>query len=92
VQWIETHPEEAKTLVNQAITTITSKGLKDTVINDAWKNLDFTYDPVASSVRKSADNAYALGLLQDQPDLANLFDLDILNRVLQKQGLAAVSG
>jgi NitT/TauT family transport system substrate-binding protein len=92
VQWIAANPDQAKTLVNQAITTITSKGLKDTVINDAWKNLDFTYDPVASSVRKSADNAYALDLLQEQPDLANLFDLDILNRVLQKQGLAAVSG
>jgi NitT/TauT family transport system substrate-binding protein len=91
VQWIQAHPGEAKTLVNQQIAAITSKPLADAVINDAWKNLDFTYDPVASSVRTSADNAYALGLLQDQPDLADLFDLDILNRVLQKEGLPSVS-
>jgi NitT/TauT family transport system substrate-binding protein len=91
VEWIQQNPAQAKTLVNQAITTITSKGLKDSVINAAWQNLDFTYDPVASSVRTSAENAYQLGLLQDQPDLTNLFDLDILNRVLQKEGLSAVS-
>jgi NitT/TauT family transport system substrate-binding protein len=91
VEWIQQNPIQAKTLVNQAITTITSKGLSDTVINAAWENLDFTYDPVASSVRSSADNAYKLGLLQDQPDLTNLFDLDILNRVLQQEGLSAVS-
>jgi NitT/TauT family transport system substrate-binding protein len=91
VQWIEAHPDDAKTLVNNAITTITSKGLKKEVIDAAWQNLTFTYDPVASSVRKSAQNAYDLELLQDNPDLSNLFDLSILNRVLAKQGLTAVS-
>jgi len=91
VQWIQAHSDEAKTLVNQQIDEITSKPLADAVINDAWENLDFTYDPVADSVRSSAENAYELGLLQDEPDLANLFDLDILNRVLTKEGLAAVS-
>lgn len=91
VEWINENPAEAKTLVNEAITKITSKGLKDEVINAAWENLTFTYDPVASSVRTSADNAYNLGLLRDKPDLKNLFDLDILNRVLEKEGLAPVS-
>jgi NitT/TauT family transport system substrate-binding protein len=91
VQWIEDHQDDAKTLVNDAITTITGKGLKPEVIDAAWQNLDFTYDPVADSVRTSAQNAYDLGLLQDNPDLTDLFDLDILNRVLTKEGLSAVS-
>lgn len=91
VAWIKANPAEAQTLVNDAINTITSKPLADAVITDAWKNLDFIYDPVASSVRTSAKNAYDLGLLQDNPDLADLFSLDILNRVLAKEGLAAVS-
>jgi NitT/TauT family transport system substrate-binding protein len=91
VQWIKAHSSEAQTLVNQQIGTITSKPLADAVIADAWKNLEFTFDPVADSVRKSAANAHDLGLLQDNPDLANLFDLDILNRVLAKQGLPAVT-
>jgi NitT/TauT family transport system substrate-binding protein len=91
VQWIKAHSDDAKTLVNQQIGAITSKPLADAVINDAWKNLDFTYDPITTSVRTSAENAYDLGLLQDNPDLANLFDLDLLNRVLAEQGLAAVS-
>ncbi len=91
VQWLQANPAEAKTLVNQQIGAITSKPLKESVIDDAWKNLDFTYDPVASSVRQSAENAHALGFLQDDPVLTDLFQLDILNRVLQAQGLAAVT-
>lgn len=91
VKWIKTHQEEAKTLVNAQIEEITSKPLPDGVIDAAWGNLDFTYDPVATSVRISAENAYDLGLLQDSPDLENFFDLEILNKVLTKEGLAAVS-
>ncbi|HSP54456.1 MAG TPA: ABC transporter substrate-binding protein [Dehalococcoidia bacterium] len=91
VQWINGHSEEAKKLVNDAIKTITSKGLKDEVINGAWANLEFTYDPVTASVRTSAQNAYDLGLLRDKPALKDLFDLSILDRVLAKEGLAAVS-
>ncbi len=91
VQWINKNSEDAKKLVNDAIKTITSKGLKDEVIKGAWANLDFMYDPVASSVRTSAQNAHDLGLLRDNPDLKDLFDLSILNRVLAMEGLAPVS-
>ncbi|MEO8458648.1 MAG: ABC transporter substrate-binding protein [Chloroflexota bacterium] len=91
VQWIQANPADAQTLVNQQIGAITSKPLADGVIAAAWKNLDFTYDPVASSVTQSTKNAHDVGLLQDEPDLANLFSLDILNGVLAKQGLPAVS-
>ena len=91
VQWIKANPDQSKQLANQAITTITSKGLSDATINAAWKNVDITYDPITSSVRTAADEAHDLGFLQDKPVLTNLFDLDILNGVLAKHGLAAVS-
>jgi len=46
-----------------------------------------TYDPIASSLRKSADDAFALGYLQAKPDLANIYSLDLLNKVLKNLGL-----
>src|SRR2546425_452052 len=91
VQWINQHTEEAKTLVNQQIEAVTSKALPKAVIDAAFPNVEFTYDPIQSSVETAAKQAYDLGLLQDNPDLADLFSLDILNIVLAKQGLTAVS-
>ena len=91
VQWIKQHTEEAKTLVNQQTEAITSKALPKTVIDTAFPTVEFTYDPIQSSVETAAKQAYDLGLLQDNPDLADLFSLDILNTVLAKQGLTAVS-
>src|SRR2546425_5267457 len=91
VQWIKQHTEEAKILVNQQIEAVTSKALPKAVIDAAFPNVEFTYDPIQSSVETAAKQAYDLGLLQDNPDLADLFSLDILNIVLAKQGLTAVS-
>src|SRR5438445_8674246 len=91
VAWMKANTAQAEQLTNQAITTITGKGLKDATIKVAWPNVQFTYDPIASSVRTAAKEAYDLGLLQNNPDLKDLFDLGILNRVLAKQGLPAVT-
>jgi NitT/TauT family transport system substrate-binding protein len=91
VQWIKKHGEEAKALVNQQIEAITSKALPKAVIDTAFPNVEFTYDPIQSSVETAAKQAYDLGLLRENPDLADLFSLDVLNAVLAKQELAPVS-
>ncbi len=82
-QWINDHPDEAKQIVNAGIKQITGAALSDNVINAAWRNQKVTYDPMASSLRKGADDAFALGYLGDKkPDLAGLYDLGPLNKVL----------
>ncbi len=91
VQWIKDHGEEAKTIVNQQIEAITSKALPKAVIDSAFPNVQFTYDPIQSSVETAANQAYDLGLLQENPNLKDLFSLDTLNAVLAKQGLPVVS-
>jgi len=91
-QYIQQNPDQAKTIANQALNTITGKPLSDAVINAAWPNITPTFDPLKSAVETAADNAYKLGFLQDKPDLKSLFDLDILNRVLAQEGLPAVVG
>lgn len=92
IQFINEKPEDAKKLVNAEIARITTAGLAPAVIDAAWQNLDFTWDPIASSLRKSADDAFALGFLgTKKPDLAQIYDLTILNRVLAQLNLAAVN-
>jgi NitT/TauT family transport system substrate-binding protein len=91
-QWINDNPDEAKRLVNQGIKKVTSAALPDAVINAAWSNQEVTYDPSASSLRKSADDAFALGYLGSRkPDLANIYALDPLNKVLTSLNLKPVA-
>jgi len=84
-------PAQARQDVNDQIASITSKRLADGVISAAWSNLTFTMDPIASSLKTSADHAYQLGLLKDQ-NVAGIYDLHILNAVLQVAGRPEVSG
>jgi NitT/TauT family transport system substrate-binding protein len=51
----------------------------------------FTLDPLASTLKISADHAHAEGLLASA-DLSGLYDLTLLNQVLAEHGQPAVSG
>ena len=89
--WINDNPDEAKKLTNESIKKITSAGLSGQVINAAWRNQKITNDPIASSLRQSADDAFGLGFLGDKkPDLSGLYALDTLNKVLKELNLKPV--
>ncbi len=91
-KWINANPKEAKALVNQSIEEITSKPLTQKTIDGAWANIEITYDPVASSLAKSAADAFELGYLDEDPDLSGIYALDLLNKVLREKNLPEVSG
>lgn len=84
------NPADAQTTVNQAIADITTKKLADGVIAAAWKNLTFTNDPIASSLKTSADHANQLGLLANK-NLVGIFDLNLLNQDLVAAGRPTIS-
>jgi len=89
--WINEQPDEAKRLVNEGIRKITTAALADAAINAAWRSQKVTYDPIASSLRKSAEDAFALGYLGERkPDLTGIYALDPLNRVLSELNLKPV--
>jgi len=91
VRYTNANPLGAQTIVNDGIEAITGKRLPDQVIAAAWENLTFTWDPIASSLRKSADDAIAADLL-DPVDLSGIYALDILNRLLSEVGEDPVAG
>jgi NitT/TauT family transport system substrate-binding protein len=90
--YLHDHTEEAKKVVNGGIKKATGKSLADAVLDAAWKNLAFTVDPVATSLAKSASDAYALGLLKRKPDLTGIYDLAPLNALLTADGREEVRG
>jgi len=90
-QWINQHPADAKRIMNAEIKQETHSALADDVLNDAFGRIDVTYDPVRSSLLTASQEAFDLGLLgHDRPDLAQLYDLSILNEVLKDKGLKTI--
>ena len=53
--------------------------------------MTFTLDPIASSLKKSAQDAFAAGLLEDTK-LDGIYDLGLVNQVLSSKGEAEVKG
>ncbi len=84
-------PARAQQLTNQGIERITSRVLADAVLESAWANLDFTLDPVASSLKGSADHATRVDLLEPT-DLSGIYDLGLLNGLLRTAGRPEVGG
>jgi NitT/TauT family transport system substrate-binding protein len=80
--YVNEHAEDAQAVVNEGIQKITGKKLAASVVAGAWPNMTFTDDPVATTVRASADHAHTVGL-QDPVSLAGIFDLAPLNQVLR---------
>jgi NitT/TauT family transport system substrate-binding protein len=89
--YLADHVTEAQTAVNDGIERITSKRLADALITAAWPHLRFTNDPIASSLKTSAEHAEQVGLLDDV-DLSGIYDLRLLNEVLQAAGEQPVAG
>jgi NitT/TauT family transport system substrate-binding protein len=85
VDRITANEADAKTTVNAELKRITTKALKTEVLDKAWQNIEITNDPVASSLKKSADDAVAAGLLS-KVDLKGIYDLRLLREVLAGKG------
>src|SRR5262245_52997072 len=90
VEFLNAEPEQARGIVNAAIARITGKALPDAVVERSFASLVFTVDPIAASLRKSAEDATAVGLL-DAVDLDGIYDLGALNEVLAAAGRPPVS-
>jgi NitT/TauT family transport system substrate-binding protein len=84
-------PAAAQAAVVSEIGKITGKDPKADTIAKSWTNLTFTLDPIAASLAKSARDAQEVGLL-DPVDLKGIYDLTLLNEVLNARGAPEVKG
>lgn len=92
VEYILSNPASAKSLINSQLKQITGKALPGAEIDQAYSNLDITYDPLVNTVQMQADRAYGLGFLSSKPDLSGMYYLGPLNQVLAAKGLTTVAG
>jgi NitT/TauT family transport system substrate-binding protein len=97
LELIKSDPETAKQDVNNALQALTGSPLDSQILNSAWSQVEFTADPLKSTLVESAAHAVDVGLLEQSAiddaggNFDGLYDLDPLNKVLKKAGLDQVS-
>ena len=76
---------------NNGLKEITGKTIPDNELEESLKRMEFTYDPLKQSLYKIGDDADSLGFLSktkgNKLDISGIFDLTLLNKVLQERGL-----
>ncbi|MFI6447060.1 aliphatic sulfonate ABC transporter substrate-binding protein [Kitasatospora sp. NPDC050543] len=88
--FIKANPDQAKADANAAIKDAAGNALEPAVLDPAWQDIDFLDDPLATTLQSEADHAVTAGLLK-KPNLAGIYDLTLLNKVLKEQGRPAVA-
>lgn len=89
--WIVKNPAQAKQILNRQLQKETGKALAPEVMDDAFGRMQATYDPLRSSLLKSTQQAFDEGFLgRTPPDLSGLYDLTLLNEVLQEKKVSPI--
>jgi NitT/TauT family transport system substrate-binding protein len=84
--WITSNQDKAKAAANAKLAELTGQALPKKVIDSAWKQLQFTNDPIASSIKTDLEQAEELGFLKDGSSIDGLLQLDLLNKALKSVG------
>ncbi|HEX9124628.1 MAG TPA: ABC transporter substrate-binding protein [Actinomycetota bacterium] len=91
IRAIHEDPEEAKKVAQAGLIQAGAPSLDQAVVDAAWSKLEFTWDPVPGSLEKDAKDAYALGMLAEDPGIIlAIYRLDDLNAILDSLGEPAV--
>nr|MDT0515925.1 sulfate ABC transporter substrate-binding protein [Streptomyces sp. DSM 41633] len=88
--WIHANQDKAKASANARLEAEGGKPLDAKVIDPAWPSFTVTDDPLASTLKTQSDWAVKAKLIE-QPDLAGIYDLTLLNKVLKAAGKPEVS-
>src|SRR5690348_8064140 len=88
--FIKSNPTQAQSDANAELASYTGKPLKADLVAASFKEITFTNDPNAASLKTAADQAVSLGLLQPV-NLDGIYALDPLNKVLAEAGESQIS-
>jgi NitT/TauT family transport system substrate-binding protein len=90
VAWLGDHAAEAPGVINAALEADTGKPLADEVITRALEHVTFGVDPHAETFETLVENGLEAGTQKDG-SIDGLFDLRLLNALLEADGAAPVS-
>jgi NitT/TauT family transport system substrate-binding protein len=74
---------DPKKVVDAELQKLSGRALEPETLDRAFSEITITLDPIASSLKTSAEHAFATGLVK-QADLTGIYDLTLLREVLGK--------
>jgi NitT/TauT family transport system substrate-binding protein len=89
--YVNQNTAEAQDVVNAGIAKVTGQAMSVDTVKASWSGMSFTFDPLASTLNKEANDAKAVGLLDGSVKLDGIYDLSILNKLLTAGGRAPVA-
>jgi NitT/TauT family transport system substrate-binding protein len=84
-QKINSDKKAAATILNEELKKETGKALPEKVVQQAMERVEFTWDPIGSSLKSGANAAFEVGIVKTKPDLTGIYSLKILNDVLKEK-------
>lgn len=88
--YMNKNPEQAKETINSQIKELTGKPLAKEILDTAFNRLTVTNDPEKDSVVDFVKLSVDAGFIKTTPDLKNLFNFTILNKILKEKGLTEI--
>lgn len=88
--YINKNPEPAKETINSQIKELTGKALAKEILDASFKRLTVTNNPEKDSVVDFVKLSLDAGFIKGAPDLKNLFNFTLLNKVLKEKGLQEI--
>jgi NitT/TauT family transport system substrate-binding protein len=81
--FIESNPFDAQEDVSRNIASVTGKAIPGELVIASFKNIEFTNDPIASSLVKNNKDAGKIQGLTAADSLKGIYDLSFLNQALK---------
>jgi len=91
IRFAQASPLRAQAISERRLVWAGAPAMSPDVIADAWAKLSFTWEPVPAAMQQVAEDASAVGVLEESPDdVLGIYRLDPLNEVLDDEGLPPV--
>ena len=79
-------------ILNAELKKETGKAMAEAVVTRAMTRVEFTWDPISSSLYKCAEASHQVGFIRKKPDLQGIYELGLLNEVLKEKNLPPLPG
>lgn len=89
--YINNDQENAKTIINKELKNLTNKTLPKDILDSAFQRLKVTNNPEKEAISEMVDLLVDIRYIKRNPDLKDLYDLDLLNKILKEKGKEEVN-
>jgi NitT/TauT family transport system substrate-binding protein len=90
-QKINADKAAAGKILNAELKKETAKAIPDAVVASALSRVEFTWDPIQSSLYQCAEAAHRTGFIRKKPELEGIYDLSLLEEILKEKNLPPLS-